>query len=501
MEIKENINLSFISAIKPQVLFLGLKNLTCDSNETSKLFCKICLKTPIIEFQNLFKLKLICNCSNIKIYTISEVNENFIIDLENTFDRTIKAYEFEFTCDIHKKIFQFFCNNCNNDLCEECIKNHECYNKKNLIDFNSIHYQLLKRIIFIDNAFNEDLLFLEKGLEEETNNKSNIKDLKRLISTLIYEFYTTPNMMVIKNIYNIYDKLSKEYNLYIKNKDMNVNIEIFSETDFLEKNKDKIRDLIKKIEIPDYNFNINILKNAFLINLEILNLKGNNLSDISPLLTVNFENLKNLNLYSNQIGDNMIKYIYNFRFPKLENLDFGINNFHNYELFKSLEHFENLKKLNIQSNFFIKEIKKEFNIASIKFNLMEEIDFSNGVFSEKTINYMFKILKFKNLKIIDVSSNNLETLAFIQNINHCPLEKLNLANNEIKDSDLKFLEDFDYLKEVNLKNNSIKSIDEANKLKNIEKINLYGNNINLYPNEEKDDNFIDEIDEIFENNF
>ena len=138
MEIKENINLSFISAIKPQVLFLGLKNLTCDSNETSKLFCKICLKTPIIEFQNLFKLKLICNCSNIKIYTISEVNENFIIDLENTFDRTIKAYEFEFTCDIHKKIFQFFCNNCNNDLCEECIKNHECYNKKNLIDFNSI---------------------------------------------------------------------------------------------------------------------------------------------------------------------------------------------------------------------------------------------------------------------------------------------------------------------------------------------------------------------------
>ena len=45
--------------------------------------------------------------------------------------------------------------------------------------------------------------------------------------------------MVIKNIYNIYDKLSKEYNLYIKNKDMNVNIEIFSETDFLEKIKIK----------------------------------------------------------------------------------------------------------------------------------------------------------------------------------------------------------------------------------------------------------------------
>ena len=232
--------------------------------------------------------------------------------------------------------------------------------------------------------------------------------------------------------------------------------------------------------------------------MEILNLKGNNISDISPLSTANLENLKNLNLNSNQIGDNMIKYIYNFRFYKLENLNFGINNFQNYEIFKSIEHFENLKKLNINSNFFRKEIPKEFNIDSIKFNLIEEVDFSNGVFSEENINFMFKIFKFQNLKIIDLTSNNLKTLIFIQNIKNCPLEKLILENNEIEESQLKFLEDFENLKEVNIKDNSIKSIDEVNKLKNIEKINLCGNNINLYPNEEKDDDLINEIDEIFE---
>ena len=73
-----------------------------------------------------------------------------------------------------------------------------------------------------------------------------------------------------------------------------------------------------------------------------------------------------------------------------------------------------------------------------------------------------------------------------------------MENNEIEESQLKFLEDFENLKEVNIKDNSIKSIDEVNKLKNIEKINLCGNKINLYPNEEKDDDLINEIDEIFE---
>ena len=111
---------------------------------------------------------------------------------------------------------------------------------------------------------------------------------------------------------------------------------------------------------------------------------------------------------------------------------------------------------------------------------------------------MFKIFKFQNLKIIDLTSNNLKTLIFIQNIKNCPLEKLILENNEIEESQLKFLEDFEKLKEVNIKDNSIKSIDEVNKLKNIEKINLCGNKINLYPNEEKDDDLINEIDEIFE---
>ena len=511
MEISYSLNLSRISAINPQRLYLGLEHLKYDSSDTSKLFCIKCLSTPLIEVQSLFNLKINCNCINKKKenFSINEVNNNFIIDLEDSFNNTLKKYEKYFLCEKHNKNFQFFCNICMTDLCQECIKIHDCNEKKDLIVFNIIHYQLFKKIIFLDNAFNEDLLFLEKDIEEELDNElnnnnnvninyENIKNLKRLISTLIYEYNTSPNMMIIKNINNIYDKLSKEYNLYIKNKDMNVNIEIFSEHDFLEKYNEINRDLIKKIEIPANNFNINILKDTAIINLEILNLKGNNISDISPLSTANLENLKNLNLNSNQIGDNMIKYIYNFRFYKLENLNFGINNFQNYEIFKSIEHFENLKKLNINSNFFRKEIPKEFNIDSIKFNLIEEVDFSNGVFSEENINFMFKIFKFQNLKIIDLTSNNLKTLIFIQNIKNCPLEKLILENNEIEESQLKFLEDFENLKEVNIKDNSIKSIDEVNKLKNIEKINLCGNKINLYPNEEKDDDLINEIDEIFE---
>ena len=338
------------------------------------------------------------------------------------------------------------------------------------------------------------------------DNKSEyLFNLKRLISTLIYEYNTSPNLEIIRNINNIYNRLSKNYNLYIKNMDMNINIEIFSECDFFEKNTNENKPFFNKIEIPAYNFNINILKNEILINLEILNLKGNNLSDISPLATVKFNNLKTLNLNSNQISDDMIKYIYKFDFPKLENLDLGINNLKNYEFFKSIEHFHELKQLNITSNLFNKKLPENWKINEIKLLSLEKIDFSNGIFSEESVNLIFPILKFKFLKNINLMSNNIRKLDFIRNLKNCPLEILNLNNNEIDEKQLIHFYDFSELKEIHLKNNLIQNIDEVNKLvnklENLDKIIISGNKIDLYINKEQEEDIIDEINEIFENLF
>ena len=474
----DSLNISYISKINPQSFCEGLKNLIFNSTETSKLFCFICKKTPLLEMKSLTNIKITCNCTKEKykeIFEINEVIKKFILDLDDLDDNTYKNYEKYFKCEIHNNnIYKFFCNKCNTNLCDECYKIHKCSKEKDITDFNVIHYQICKNCIFLDNAFNEDDPF---NLQDSYNNEINISvdnkseylfNLKRLISTLIYEYNTSPNMEIIRDINNIYNRLSKNYYLYIKNKDMNINIEIF-------------------------------------INLEILNLKGNNLSDISPLATVKFNNLKTLNLNSNQIGDDMIKYIYKFDFPKLENLDLGINNLKNYEFFKSLEHFHELKQLNITSNLFNKKLPENWKINEIKLLSLEKIDFSNGIFSEESINLIFPILKFKFLKNINLMSNNIRKLDFIRNLKNCPLEILNLNNNEIDEKQLIHLYDFSELKEIHLKNNLIQNIDEVNKLvnklENLDKIIISGNKIDLYINKEQEEDIIDEINEIFENLF
>ena len=102
-------------------------------------------------------------------------------------------------------------------------------------------------------------------------------------------------------------------------------------------------------------------------------------------------------------------------------------------------------------------------------------------------------------------SNNIHTLDFIRNLKNCPLEILNLNNNEIDEKQLIHFYDFSELKEIHLKNNLIQNIDEVNKLvnklENLDKIIISGNKIDLYINKEQEEDIIDEINEIFENLF
>ena len=508
---------SFISSIlSNQTVYENFINLKDKSSESTKFFCLKCKKTPLIEFVKLYKIKLTCDCYNKQIFDLKYINNNFIFDLEDPFEEDkCNKYENYFKCKIHNFLFQFFCNNCSNNLCKECIKLHSC-EQNDLIDFNKKFNEIKKDIKFIDNAFygeNEFLFDLFKDeeldkdltLDEEKNNNDNIIYLKRIISTLLYEYFSTPNMEIINNINNVKKMLINDTNIYDKNSDMQQNYEIFSEYeyDYYINNLRINKDLIKKIEIVGYNFNMKILENAILTNLENINLKGNNISDISPLKTVNFVNLKILNLYSNQISDDMIKYIYDFNFPKLENLNFGFNNLKSFEIFKSIEHFKELKTLNLTSNHFVIKIPENFHINELEFFSLEVIDFSNGIFCDETIKFIFPKLKLQKLKSIDLTSNNLHKLDFILNIKECPLETLILTNNEIDESQLKLLNNFDNLREIYLKNNAIKNRKEVEdlvtNLKKLEKIIIYGNPLNLYENEKTNKDFMNEINEIFDN--
>ena len=498
--------------------FKNLKNL---SSESSKFFCPNCHKTPKIEYIKLPKLNITCNCYNKLPLNLESVKEKFIIDLEDPLDDKYKNFEKYFKCEEHNyTIFQFYCNKCEKNLCQECIKSHCCSEQNDLFDFNKNYNERRQDIKFIDDAFqenNETFLFdnnfnMEDKLEHDLNEenmqiKKVIDNLKIIISTLLYENYTTPNMEIINNINNVKLMLTNDTKIYDKNTDIHQNYEIFSEHEYdYYINEIKInKELVKKIEINGCSFNVKTLENAIFINLEKLILKGNNFSDISPLTTVKFINLKILNLYSNQISDEMIKFIYNFNFPKLESLDLGFNNLKSYELFKSIEHFTQLKKLNLTSNHFNTEIPKDFMMNDLDFPNIEKIDFSNGIFCDKTINIIFPKFKFKKLKSIDLMSNNLHSLDFILNLKNCPLETLILTNNDIDENQLKYLNDFDNLKEINLRNNAIKSIKEVDNIVNIltkkslEKIIIYGNPIDIYQNQKSQEDFMNDVNEIFNN--
>ena len=289
-------NFSNLSSITDNNLTTNedFKNLKNNSSESMKLFCKNCKKTPKIKFDNLPLIKLTCNCYKEKLFTLENIYNNFLIDLEYLInDTSYKNYEKYFKCEKHNyMVFQFFCNDCGQNLCKECIKSHICVEQNGLVDFNRNYYQQKQVIKFIDDAFygDKEISIFENNfiykelLDKDLDNieSDNINYLKIIVSTLLYENYTSPNMEIINNLANLKNMLTNDFKIYDKNEDIHQNYEIFSEYEYdnyineLKVNKD----LIKKIEINGYNFNIKILENSIFKNLEKLILKGNNISDI-----------------------------------------------------------------------------------------------------------------------------------------------------------------------------------------------------------------------------
>lgn len=219
------------------------------------------------------------------------------------------------------------------------------------------------------------------------------------------------------------------------------------------------------------NCNIDL---SSLINLE---LKRNNISNIEPLIKSKFRNLEKLNLKLNKIDNNNIKYIHKFDFPNLKELNLYQNLFTDFELFKSIEHFTQLNMLNVGCNKFEKDTFKnqKFNLNSIN-----EIKLYNGVFNDNSIDIL-KYFELKNIEIIDLSSNNLSFLSFVQDVNWPKLNRLYLSNNDIKDKDIINLDKFKNLKYIEIYDNEINDIDKVKKL--IEKIPKLKVNLNLYSND------------------
>ena len=461
------------------------------SSQYSKFFCLDCERTPEIQFKYLENLTISCGCSKDSQLNLVTL-QKYIINI-NGFD--LLELEKYFICQKHRKIFKFYCRKHNFHMCNDC---ELCEDIDQLIDFNIDEFHIKEKILFIAKCLHN----VDNNLNFQTSindnfDKENINDdyLKKLISTLIYEYLETPNIIIRKNINKFYQILLSLKNEKNKN-DIEVYFEIKSFPEYKE-NEDKNNE-IKNIRLSEINFDINILRNKTFNNLEKLNLEQNNISNIEALKTICCKNLIELNLRINHISDDMIACINNLEFACLETLDLSNNFFKNYKIFKSIEHFKKLKTFNINSNLL--SIFSENDTYNL--NSLESINLANGVLSEFDINITMKHFIFQELKKIDFSDNNIKTLSFLKDINLDSIEEIILNNNEIKDEDLEYLNRFPSLKMIDIKNNNIQKIECVNNLIsnnpfNLEKVNILGNPINLNSKKNRDyesDYFNKEID-------
>jgi hypothetical protein len=410
--------------------------------------CKKCNKIPTLQIVDRFNYNVHCLCHD-KILDIKALKENF-------FEQYGKYEEGDvFTCPEHEKQYKEYCQICNKNLCESCVCTHP---KQNLDNRN-----IEDPINFLKNLFWPDLKEKNIAIPVSSDEVENIKDnesiLKFVVSIIINDYRRGKNENLSACIINL-------YNFFSKNQFPAIN-----SPNVLEKLKKLNNDDLKKItkiDIYQYCFDLKIL-NSKLQNLNELSLRNCNIYDLNFLIKGDFPNLEKLILDNNKINDKVLEDINNFNCKNLKELSLKQNYICNYRIFQDIEkNFESLIKLDISSN---KLKNKDFFKQEIKINLnsIEELIISNGIFDNNSIENISKI-SLNNLNIIDLSSNSLETLKFINNISWPKIKKIILNNNDI--SDIKELEKFKNIYTKNdlfiiIENNLIKDEKQIDNLINV----------------------------------
>ena len=469
--------------------FIGIEDTNSDNIENS-LICTKCNGSPEIIFEGEY-YNIECFCHHIKNSNYEYFYNNYLKKTDKDLNQKIKEESF-CKCQEHKMKYIGYCGDCSIDICEKCFAqkdnshlNHTTLSYPNLLDLNI-------------EAICKNIL-RDKFVKGKNENKKLIK----VINLILLSYKNYPCFTNYKNLDHLLTFFRK-----IKDKSQELNaskeMEIYYKINRLKELKNIIKndcDKINKIEsisIETQNFyDLNLLKFNESINsynkLSILDLRQNNISDISPLTSINFPELINLNLSINRLSNDNIDNILNLNknCPKLTILDLSNNAFTEYRLLEICQKVSNLKVLNIGNNLLYSDYKKIKNeYAKFDFSNLNEFGLSFGVFSKQSID-LIKIFNLDNIIKLDLSSNNLYSLTFIKKVNCYKLEEILLSNNYLKE--FYILKKLKKLKSIDLKGNHIFNIYNLNKflneLPNIEKLILSDNNI--YINKTKNDDIIE----------
>ena len=255
----------------------------------------------------------------------------------------------------------------------------------------------------------------------------NLNKLKIKYSSIYYKFEDEEKINYLKQLNIDFNKIKRI--TLIKEKENNRNKEIIFETLFslkgIENNLIYLKIVFTESNLFEFNLfqkinNFKSLRNLYVsrcgfnsftiglknmdVNLEILDLERNKISNIDFLKNVNFKELKELNLYWNKISD--IKVLEEVKFEKLKKLNLGRNKISNINILEKTK-FKELKELKLNWN----------GISDIK--VLEKV-------------------KIKKLEILDLNLNKISNIDCLENANFKELKELYLNENII--SNIKVLE-------------------------------------------------------------
>ena len=465
-----------------------------DQNE--HFFCKKCYKIPTIKFLNINDIIYTCNCKkNYKVKlniflkdAIVKIDEDENTEENNRINKSI--YDLAaFYCQEHKKEkYCYYCDSCSEHLCRKCLREYNNHNYDQILIFDQLMNETDKKIAFINDKFNLNSSIFENESSEFLNEAHDkierTSSLIKLMSVIFNDYNNQTNyshFQIISNCAQYIEFLIKKESDEKYLLDLKEQITIFFKRD-LQKNLNK-SELIIKINIKKNNlFDISQICQANLINLEELALSQNNISNIEPLINAKFKKVKKIDLSENKIGDKNIEHLKKLKFNELKDLNLFLNNLTDFHFFEMLnnKYLGKLELLYIGSNrFYNSNIDIIFDASNI-----EEIGLSNGIFDDSSI-HLINNFKFTNLSILFLQSNDISSLFFVNN-----LELPNLKQfwvNSCSISDYFPLIKYKTLEKIMIRNNCIEKIDKLiefiKSLKNLKILDISGNYIDLNNNE------------------
>ena len=201
------------------------------------------------------------------------------------------------------------------------------------------------------------------------------------------------------------------------------------------------------------------------LNITVLSLENNNISDLSPLGNNSFKTLQKLILSYNNI--NNIKSLYNLTFENLIELKFDHNKINDITALEGTK-MKKIERLFLNCN----------NISDIE--VFQKVNFENLTHLILSKNYIknisssFENNDFVKLIELNLSHNIIVDISILEKVELNSLEDLNLSHNEIDKILVKKKFSFPKLKHLHMNNNNIKAISILGRIL-LPKLKLFNN--------------------------